>query len=736
MPAEDPPADVRLSERIAALYSNVRPGEQLRRALEPAVLLLLVFAAVATALILPDLDRQALLSPAVVAGALVLNLMPAIALLVLLGRRIAGRRATAGDGSEARLHKRLVLSFSATAAVPTIIVVAFSSYLFQSGMEFWFSDRSRGMFENAVGVAQDFYDKERADVSANTLAMATDLRNELGRTAIGTQPFYDFYIQQVVVRELSESSIIEVGRDGVARSIALINPDSRAVERRLPAETLRQLDAGQDSVTTETGDRVDAVVALIPDRRLYLYASRSSLLLGPQSILGARAIFADYNALLARSRDLQFRFVLALYIGALIIVGLVIFVAILVADRIVKPIGSLAGAAQEIAGGNLEARVRVPPGRPDEIATLALAFNRMSEQLSDQTRALVDANIQLDDRRSFIEAVLSSVASGVFSLDTNRAIRFVNAAAAHMVGRADEDLTGKRLRDVAPELDRWLADHDSDPILSFDARGEQRTWAVKIASDDLGLVITADDITQQLLDQRRAAWSDVARRIAHEIKNPLTPIQLAAERLQRRFGAQNDGEPLFGKLTSTIVRQVGDLRRIVDEFSDFAKMPKPVFREDSLVETIKQCVFLQEIGAPSVHFSFESDAGIPPIVCDRRLLSQAFTNILKNAVEAIAQRNGDGGHVAVAIVREEDRIVVHVADDGIGLPADRDALTQPYVTNREGGTGLGLAIVEKIIQEHQGTLSFADRPGGGSIFTICFWPERLSAAAPKSAARI
>ena len=705
------------------------PIHRLKAWLEPAVLLALVGTAIATALIIPEMGREALLSPLVVALALILNLLPAVAFLVLAGRRIALRRVRKAGAGDARLHTRLVTSFSATAAIPTIIVVAFSAFQFQSGMEFWFSERSRGMFENAVSVAQNFFENEKRDVGANTLAMATDLRNELARSSIDSQGFYDFYVQQVVVRELSGSAIIEVGQDGIARSIALIDPDSRAAATRLPAATLRQLDSGQQSVSSETRDGVDAVVRLIPERRLYLYANRGSTLLGLESIRSARSVFADYNALFARSRELQFRFVLALYIGALVVVGLVIISAILVADRIVKPIDQLASAAQEIAAGNLEARVRVPPGRPDEIATLASAFNMMTEQLSAQTRELVDANVQIEDRRSFIEAVLSSVASGVISLDSDQRIRFVNAAAARMIGHASDALTGLLLRDVAPELDTWLSNHSSDPILSIETRGEQRTWAVKIVSDDLGVVLTAEDITQQLFDQRRAAWSDVARRIAHEIKNPLTPIQLAAERLQRRFGTRLEDEALFGKLTSTIVRQVGDLRRMVDEFSDFAKVPKPVFRPENIAEILKQSVFLQEIASPAIAFSTDLPDAPAPLVCDRRLMAQCFTNILKNAVEAIERSNISSGEIGASVAFRDGDYIIALSDNGIGLPTERDSITEPYVTTRDGGTGLGLAIVQKIVEEHRGTLSFGDRPGGGTIVRITLWPDRLAALA-------
>ena len=686
---------------------------------EAGVIALLVLIGTATAIVTPQLGQQVLLAPSTVALLLVANLLPAMALMVLIGRRIALKRARARGHGEADLHPRLVALFSVTAAVPTMLVVIFSSVLFQSGMDFWFSDRSRGMFENAVSVAQNFFETERRDVGANTLAMATDLRAELQQSELGSQPFYDFYVQQVVVRELSESAIIEVGEDGIARTMALIDPDSRAVENRIPAETLSQLGAGEQLVTNETRDGVEATVRLLPERPVYLYAARGSTLLGMESVQRARTVFADYNALYRRSSELQFRFILALYVGSLVLLGLVIWVTILVADRIVSPIDELATAARRVSEGNLEVRVKMPPGRPDEISTLARAFNLMTERLGLQTRDLLEANEQIENRRAFIEAVLSAVASGVVSLDASGRIRLVNAAAARMLRTSPADLVGTSLSEVAPELSRWIDEGEGEPILTIDLSGDARTWAVKIASDEHGPVLTFEDITQQLLDQRRAAWSDVARRIAHEIKNPLTPIQLAAERLQRRFGSieGKDGET-FAKLTSTIVRQVGDLRRMVDEFSSFARMPRPTFRPENLGDVLRQSAFLHEVAQPEIRFSVQLPEESEPIICDRRLLAQAFTNLFKNAVEAIEQRGQGNGAIDATFVIEAGMAKVSIADNGVGLPAERDTLTEPYVTRREGGTGLGLAIVKKIVEEHEGTLAFDDRPDGGTIVTI------------------
>ena len=695
-------------------------GSGLARWGEPLALLALVAIAVITAMVLRGTSERELLSPATVALLLVANLLPAMALLVFTARRIVLRRAGPSVRGGARLHTRLVALFSITAAVPTVLVAIFASFLFQSGMDFWFSERSRGMFENAVGVAQNFIDTEQRDVGANTLAMATDLRAELLRSRVESDDFYDFYVQQVVVRELSESAIIEVGRDGIARTLALIDPTNRAADNRLPRGVIERLGRGQSLVVGETEDGVEATVRLLADRPVYLYAARGSTVLGIESIRSARSIFADYNGLFDRSRALQFRFVAALYLGSLLLVGLAVWSAILVADRITSPIDELVGAAQRVADGDLEVRVRALAGRQDEIATLAMAFNRMTERLGEQTRDLLTANDQIESRRAFIEAVMSGVASGVVSLDRNGQIRLANAAAHRMLGHPDGALVGQPMAKAVPEIAEWLAADEQEPVIDIDQDGDPRTYAVKLIRGEPGDVLTLEDITQQLSDQRRAAWSDVARRIAHEIKNPLTPIQLAAERLQRRFGSTvGEGGETFQRLTSTIVRQVGDLRRMVDEFSAFARMPKPRFRIENLSDIVKQAVFLQEVAQPDISLSTDIPDASVQLVCDRRLLAQALTNVLKNAGEAISQaKRTEPGEIHVELREERDMIAVSISDNGVGLPADRAAIVEPYVTMREGGTGLGLAIVRKIVEEHGGSIGFADRPGGGSIVTL------------------
>ncbi|MFC3786004.1 two-component system nitrogen regulation sensor histidine kinase NtrY [Sphingopyxis italica] len=720
---------------------EVRSGFWRFGAPEYYTLAVIVSVAIATYIFVTgDAQSERLLTPALVAAIMVVNLVPAMALIVLIGSRVARARAVRTmAGGNGRLHVRLVALFSLIAAAPTLLVVIFASLLFQYGVDFWFSDRSRGMFENAASLAEGYYLENQREVGANTVKMAGDLSSLLSRARMDDPDFTNYYLQQVVVRSLNESAIIEIGDDGIARTAAMIDPDNRTAENRLTDEMKNRLDAGEDVVVIREPDRINAATRLPGSRNAYLYASRDFNVPGFQQSIRAGTVLADYNDLFDRSRLLQLQFNGALYLGSLLLLALAVIAAIVVADRIVRPLGTLIGATRTAAGGDLSVRV-TPPARDDEIAVLTRAFNRMTEQLEGQTGVLVNVNEQLEARRSFIEAVLSGVSSAVVSVDTDRRILLANAAAERLIGQSAESLTGQPLDDVAPELARLLTGEEREGIVQLSRKdAEPATLAAKAVAQGDGFVLSFEDITQQLLDQRRAAWSDVARRIAHEIKNPLTPIQLAAERLQRRFGDKVEGDAAtFRKLTDTVIRQVHDMRRMVDEFSSFARMPKPTFGVEDARDILRQAVFLFEVAKPDIAFSVKTPAEIEPLVCDRRLLSQAVTNIVKNAVEAIEEKykNSDSiatGHVGAALeIGPGGEVIIRVTDDGIGLPEARDAIAEPYMTTRQGGTGLGLAIVKKIVEQHYGDLEFLDNPAGqGTCVTLTLHPDRLRPLAGK-----
>ncbi|WP_324071028.1 sensor histidine kinase [Sphingopyxis sp.] len=720
---------------------EVRSGFWRFAAPEYYTLAIIVSVAIATYIFVTgDAQSERLLTPALVAAIMVVNLVPAMALIVLIGSRVARARAVRSmAGGNGRLHVRLVALFSLIAAAPTLLVVIFASLLFQFGVDFWFSDRSRGMFENAANLAEGYYQENQRQVGANTFAMATDLGKLLSQFPIDSPKFSNYYFQQVVVRSLNESAIIEIGRDGVARTAAAVAPDDRAAENRLNSAMVGRLDAGEDIVVVRQANRIEAAARLPGTDRAYVYASRDINVPGFQQADRASAVLADYNGLFERSQLLQLQFNGALYLGSLLLLALAVIAAIVVADRIVRPLGTLIGATRTAAGGDLSVRV-TPPKRDDEISVLTRAFNRMTEQLEGQTGALVSVNEQLEARRSFIEAVLSGVSSAVVSVDADRRILLANAAAERLICQSSESLTGQPLDDVAPELALLLVGDEREAIVQLSRKdAEPATLAAKAVAQGDGFVLSFEDITQQLLDQRRAAWSDVARRIAHEIKNPLTPIQLAAERLQRRFGDKVEGDSAtFRKLTDTVIRQVHDMRRMVDEFSSFARMPKPTFGVEDVRDILRQTVFLFEVAKPDIMFAVKTPAEIEPLVCDRRLLSQALTNIVKNAVEAIEEKrkNSDDmpiGHIHVELdASVSDELTIRITDDGIGLPEARDAIAEPYMTTRQGGTGLGLAIVKKIVEQHYGELEFSDNPAGqGTCVTLTLHPDRLRPLAGK-----
>jgi two-component system, NtrC family, nitrogen regulation sensor histidine kinase NtrY len=369
---------------------------------------------------------------------------------------------------------------------------------------------------------------------------------------------------------------------------------------------------------------------------------------------------------------------------------------------------------------------------------LGRAFNRMASRLAEQTSALIRANSQLDDRRAFTEAVLESVSAGVISVDPMGVVRLMNSTAQRLLQTEVAHCLGCTLSDIAPPFARLVGEGTGKAVIQYSRENDLLTLAVRVVREPYGIVITFEDITQQLVDQRQAAWSDVARRIAHEIKNPLTPIQLAAERLKRRYASKvSQDDATFGQLTDTIVRQVGDLRNMVDEFSSFARMPKPVFREENFFDLVRQAIFLQEVAHPAIRFAAEGGHEGSDLCCDRRQIGQAVTNILKNAVEAIEARQqiepGYSGAVTATVFRQEPYLVLTLDDNGIGLPADRDRIVEPYMTTREKGTGLGLAIVKKIVEEHYGELSFEPNDQGGTRVTIRMDTVLLQAGALQDA---
>jgi two-component system nitrogen regulation sensor histidine kinase NtrY len=709
----------------------------LYRWLEIAAAVTLVAMVVSSYLTVAQAEADELVPSGLAAAMLIGTLIPALSLLVLFGRRIAIRRA--GDTS-ARLHVNLVFFFSLIAAVPTLLVAVFASFLFQSGVDFFFSDSSRGVVENANDLARGYYEENQRAVGAEGVAMAGDLRFLLQDLPLTSPEFQEQYGLQVYQRELTESAIMQEARDGRLATIAIVDPSDDTAVERMTVDELSRLRGGEGVIVTATQGRTEAVTPLDRANGLYLFIARDANPLAFGQWEKAQSVLQQYEVLSRRARVLQLRFNLALFGVSLSLVGLAVWFALRFADRQVKPLAELVTAAREVGSGNYALRVAGRTG-PDEIGLLNRAFNRMTAQIEQQTDALVGANRQLAERRAFIEAVLQSITAGIVSVDRQGQILLMNTSAQELLlDRVGPAPVGLELDRIAPQLAGFLKSGASSGIVQYRKGGELLTLAAKLAPAADGHVITFEDITRQLLDQRQAAWSDVAQRIAHEIKNPLTPIQLATERLKRRYRRQIAEDPeLFEELTGTIIRQVGELRKMVDEFSSFARLPKPVFRHEDAADLVRQSLFLQEVAHPEIDYRITAADEVTTIECDRHQFGQAMTNVLKNAAEAIEARARDAGvtyrgRIGVEVSADARHLTVAVTDNGIGLPQGGERIMEPYVTTREKGTGLGLAIVKKIVEEHGGELSFFPGEGGGTRAILKFAREPGAAAAASEAA--
>ncbi len=694
-------------------------------------------------------------SPALGGGAdtvyLLLNLDLAILLLLslVIGRRILllwlrRKRGIAGS----RLHAQLVALFSVLAVAPAIIVAAFSALVFYLGVQSWFSERVSTAINESLSVARAYLAEHQQTLRADALSMANDLNREMPRLVDDPSFFNQMVSTQAILRGLSEALIFDRSGRTLARSNLTFTLQFEQISDNL-LEQARQGDVVL--LTNEADDRVRALIQLDRFVDTYLLIGR---LVEPQVIghmVRSQGAVAEYQQLESRRSTIQITFTLIYIVVAVLLMLVAVWIGLVFADTLVTPIGALIGAAERVRAGDLTARVEAP-AKGDELGKLSRAFNRMTSQLESQQRELIEANRQLDLRRRFTETVLSGVSAGVLGLDENTRINLPNRSATELLGLPLEALAGQTLTDVVPELAELMAQSRRRPTKLVEGqviiqRGTvRRTLLVRIAPERVqgevrGYVVTFDDVSELLSAQRKAAWADVARRIAHEMKNPLTPIQLSAERLKRKYLRQIESDPeTFITCTDTIIRQVGDIGRMVDEFSSFARMPAPVIQTEDIAKIVEQAVFLQRNAHHRIDFTVSAPADPPMVKCDARLVSQALTNLLQNAVDAITgeRKRGAGcqqiGRVEVILTADEQSAIVSVEDDGPGLPAeDRDRLTEPYVTTRSRGTGLGLAIVKKIMEDHGGRLLLADRDGGGARVQLVFQkPEGTAAANRKS----
>ncbi len=667
-----------------------------------------------------------------------LSILASAAVLLLLGAVVAGRvtrvwverrRGSAGS----RLHVRLVLMFGVVAVTPSIVVAVFAAAFFNLGIQSWFDDRIRAALDASVTSARSSLEEHRNNIKADALGVAITL-NRAG-TFLANRPSL---FQQVLDQETTFHGLIQaVVYDPFTHEIIVSSGVLSGNFVELPTDAeIEPARRGEVAVIGGgTDNHVRAVVKLGSTPELMLMVDRP---VDTQIIAAAQRteqLVAEYHRLDDNRSKLQITFAVIFALVALLVLFAAVLTGLVLANQIARPVGRLIHAAERVRAGDLA--VRVPEARSDdEVAGLSRAFNRMTGQLSAQRTELMDAYAQIDERRRFTETVLAGVSAGVIGLDREGRIDLPNRAASELMGSDLMAASGLPLAQVVPEFAALLAEVQASPDRPRTAEvqvgppANRRTLLVRIGTEMKGdgidgFVVTFDDVTELLAAQRKAAWSDVARRIAHEIKNPLTPIQLAAERLKRRFTKEIQSDPVtFAQCADTIVRHVGDIGRMVDEFSAFARMPQPVIKPEDIGRLARESLVLQRQAHPEIAWTIDLPDRGPVAPCDRRLVSQALTNLLMNAADAVSMRarpEGEGaGAITVAVTQDQDGVTLSVSDDGIGLPAqDRDRLTEPYVTHKPKGTGLGLAIVKKIMEDHGGRLLLEDRTcGPGAIASL------------------
>ncbi len=652
---------------------------------------------------------------------LLVDLTLGLTLAALIAWRVAKlwtERRSGAVGS--RLHFRLVAIFSAIAVVPAILVAFFAAFSLNLGIEAWFSERVQTALANSVSVANAYVDEHRQVIRNDIRAMQFDLNRAAPLLQTDQQRWRDLLQTEAQIRALPAVYVI----DSTGRVLASARREDTPDRGPVAPEYIEQAASGEIVTITEPNeDAVSALVKLEAFVDAYLLVSRNVDPIVLERQQGTIDAVSEYERLDQNRSEMQLSFAgLYLVVAMLILLGAV-WAALWAANKIVTPIGRLALAAGRVSEGDLRVRVNVAKDG-DEINSLGQAFNRMTAQLEGQRNELVEANMQLDSRRRFTEAVLAGVSSGVVGLDGDGHVTLINPMASSLLDTEPTAAEGAHYSKVLPELGALIRkamvepNGNSSGQVDVQREGALRHLNVQVSREagdrSQGFVVTFDDVTDLMSAQRTAAWAEVARRIAHEIKNPLTPIQLSAERLKRKYGSEITTEPeVFTQCTDTIIRQVGDIGRMVDEFSSFARMPAPVIRAEEAQELVRHAVFLQRIAHPQIVFDVSAPETLISIECDGRLVSQALTNVLKNAGEAITARlatdDKTPGRIIIGITVAKGKLTISVRDNGVGLPPEhRNRLTEPYVTTRAKGTGLGLAIVRKIMEDHGGELQLAD----------------------------
>jgi len=665
---------------------------------------------------------------------LLANLILIAFLAIVVGLRVLDIARDRAIDAGARLHLRFVTLFSLVAVVPAILIAVAFGVLVNRGVDQWFSNNVRAAVENGADIGRAYVMDVEGDMQRDLATISNELGGDVREVFPNRIQFSNALTQ--IAGFFGYPAIYILNGDGevLARGETAAAPPYLAP----PASALRTA-AGGEEAAVEATQNPDAIRIIYPlpeygDAYLYVVRPLAPGLIG-QMNTSIQSIEAYREAEESRAR-IQAAFALSYVETALLVLVGAVWLGLSAANAIARPVARLVQAADRVAEGDLSARVD-SAGDPEEIAVLGRAFNRMTGDLQAQQAALKTASEDAQARSLFIETVLSGVSAGVIGLDKKGRISAINDSALQLLA-IDEKVLGKALAKVAPELGDLVARGEARVDEEIDVTRESETLRLRVRVEGgLGgeMVLTFDDITRLVTAQRNAAWKDVARRIAHEIKNPLTPIQLSAERLRRKYRSQViDDVETFDRCTETIIRQVGDIGRMVDEFSSFARMPAPRFAPEDAAELLREAVFARRVADPEVAFSLIEPTPHAVMHCDGRMVAQALTNLLKNAGEAVLAARAHGreaaGGVTAALEIEGGRATFIIEDDGVGLPEkDRDRLTEPYVTTREKGTGLGLAIVKRICEDHGGDLKLADAQGlGGARFCMVI-PLQISISA-------
>jgi two-component system, NtrC family, nitrogen regulation sensor histidine kinase NtrY len=734
-----------IAEEVATADQGASAPKQPSRMLGSIAVTVALLSATVTFAVLAGLTPVAP-THQVVVSVLAVDALASLLLIGVIGREIwnimqARRRGRAG----ARLHVRIIGLFSVVAAVPAVLVAIVASITLDRGLAPWFSTRIQSVIENSLTVAQVYFNEHGQMLRSELTAMSFDVTRAKPLFDSDRERFRQFLTGQARVRgmplTLMVHSDLSVVEKADIEGVGDIGPPSASGALASVGENEPQV-----ALFLETKS-IAAVVKLRGYEDTYLYVARP---LDPRVIAQLQATqesVAEFANLEQRRVGVQIAFALMYTVIALIVLLSAVWIGLNFANRLVAPIRRLIDAANLVSKGNLYVQVPVRRGEGD-LSHLGETFNTMTQELRTQRDDLMRARDVIDSRRRFTEAVLAGASAGIIGVDAEGEISILNRSAEKLIAQTEADLVGHNLVDVMPELEPLFTEARTgvhrlvQGQITINREMRERNLSVRVTTEQsadhhAGYVVTLDDITDLVTAQRTSAWADIARRIAHEIKNPLTPIQLSAERLKRKYSKVIvEDKAIFEQCTDTIVRQVDDIKRMVDEFSRFARMPKPVITSEDVADTARQVVFLQRVGSPDIEIEIETEEEHMPAKFDRRLISQGLTNIVKNATEAIAAVPPEElgrGKISVSVKRDGNDIVIDVIDNGTGLPKEnRNRLLEPYVTTREKGTGLGLAIVGRILEEHGGRMELFDAPevasgGRGAWVSLRFAAERIGA---------